>query len=195
MTSIEVNIVKRKVIIVCSMVFIVFMLVLFIFYLIKGDNSRWQVSLGGIFLSALPLLLLYIKTNPLTIPLIIGYYVFLVSSLFLGSIKSFYNDLTWWDTIVHFYKGAYIGLIGIILYKVFIPEQYRRGISRWLLSLFVLSLAVLASVLWEVYEFVGDVFFTDTMQKGGNKDTMVDLISGLAGGLVIAIYASIKKRI
>ena len=75
-----------------------------------------------------------------------------------------------------------------------IPEQVRFGTSRWLLSLFVLSLSVLTSVLWEIYEFVGDKTFTHIMQLGGNKDTMYDLLCGVSGGLIIAIYAYFRKE-
>lgn len=67
------------------------MVVLLLFYLIKGDSSRWQVALGGVITSALPLLLLSTKVNPFPISLIVGYYVFLFCTLFLGSIEDFYN--------------------------------------------------------------------------------------------------------
>ncbi|HJV31993.1 MAG TPA: membrane-spanning protein, partial [Bacillales bacterium] len=111
---------------------------------------------------------------------------------YLGSIASFYLHYKWWDSTLHFYKGILVGCVGIALFKAFIPEKARRGLSRSILFLFVLSLAVTASVLWEVYEFLGDQFFTHTMQRGGNKDTMLDLLYGMAGGILIAIYSSIK---
>ncbi|MFK9092868.1 membrane-spanning protein [Bacillus salipaludis] len=185
---------KRKVIIILSILFIIFMAALFIYYLIKSDSSRWQVALGGIIVSALPLLLLRMKHNPFNIPIIIGYYLFLFCSLFLGSIVSFYLHHKWWDSTLHFYKGVYVGIVGISLYKRLIPEKVRNDVSGWILFLFVLSLAVFASVLWEIYEFVGDLTFTRTMQRGGNTDTMYDLLYGVLGGLIIAVYSLIKKQ-
>jgi hypothetical protein len=175
-------------------VFILFMAILMIFYIVKGDSSRWQVALGGVILSALPISLLFLKHNPFNIPTIIGYYVFLFCSTFLGSIASFYLHFKWWDTTIHVYKGVYVGCVGITLYKVFIREPARKAISRWILLLFVLSLAVVSSVLWEIYEFLGDYFFTDTMQRGGNTDTMYDLLAGLAGGTLIALYGAMRKQ-
>ncbi|MGG3562434.1 membrane-spanning protein [Neobacillus rhizosphaerae] len=186
---------KRKFILLLSMVFIIFMISLLIFYLVKGDSSRWQVALGGIFVSALPLLLLFKKNIPFNIPLIVGYYLFIFCSLFLGSISSFYLHYKWWDSTLHFYKGVYVALAGITLYKLCVPVKVRNDLSKWILFLFVLSLAVLASVIWEVYEFLGDLTpITHTMQRGGNTDTMLDLLYGLAGGLIMAIYSFVRKQ-
>jgi Na+/melibiose symporter-like transporter len=185
---------KRKVIIILCLLFSIFMAGLFVYYLIKDDSSRWQVALGGIFSSVLPLSLLKVKNNPFNIPMIVGYFLFLFCSLFLGSISSFYLHYKWWDSTLHFYKGLYIGIIGIALYKKLVPEMVRKDVSDWILFLFVLSLAVLASALWEIYEFIGDQTFTHTMQRGGNKDTMYDLLCGVAGGLIIAVYARMRKQ-
>jgi hypothetical protein len=172
----------------------IFMTGLFIYYLFKQDSSRWQVSLGGIVVSGLPLLLLFLKKNPFNIPIIIGYYVFLFWTIFLGSISSFYIRFKWWDSPIHFYKGGLISFIAIALYKRFFPPGVRKEASRWVIFLFVLSLSVTASTVWEIYEFIGDLTITHTMQMGGNKDTMTDLTCGAAGALIIAIYSSIRKE-
>ncbi|CAH2714266.1 hypothetical protein BACCIP111895_01427 [Neobacillus rhizosphaerae] len=185
---------KRAIIIILSILFIIFMAILCIYYLMKGDSSRWQVALGGIFASALPLSLLLLKKNPFNIPIICTYYIFLFCTLYLGSIASFYLHLKWWDSTLHFFKGIFIGLVGIVLYKRLIPRNVRKDVSHWMLFLFTLSLAVLASVLWEIYEFVGDLTFAHTMQRGGNKDTMYDLLCGLAGGLIAALYSFVRKQ-
>ena len=184
---------KRKVIIVLSGLFIIFMAGLLVYYLIKGDSSRWQVAIGGIVVSALPLLLLLMQNNPFNIPIILAYYLFIFCTIFLGSIASFYLHFKWWDSTIHFLKGALVGFIGIALYQRFIPHKVRKDVSRWIIFLFVLSLAVSSSVLWEIYEFIGDQTFTHTMQRGGNTDTMIDLLCGTAGGQLVAVYSIIKK--
>ncbi|MBT2725379.1 membrane-spanning protein [Bacillus sp. ISL-75] len=184
---------KRKVIILLSVVFILFMSSLFVYYLIKGDSSRWQVALGGILVSGLPLLLIFKKKNPFNLPIIIGYYMLIFCTLFLGSIVSFYLHYKWWDSTIHIFKGMYVAIVGITLFKLFIPKDVRNDASRWILFLFVLSLSVLASALWEIYEFVGDQTLTHTMQRGGNKDTMYDLLCGFTGGLLVSFYAFVRK--
>ncbi|MCM3544508.1 membrane-spanning protein [Priestia megaterium] len=184
---------KSKIILILSISFIVFMIFLLFFYLIKGDSSRWQVALGGVVVSVLPIFLLFTKVNPFPISLIVGYYIFLFSSLFLGSIEDFYNRFKWWDAVLHFYKGIFMGFVGISLYKLFIATRIQARISKWIIFLFVLSISVNATVLWEVYEFLGDLTFTHTMQSGGNTDTMYDIILGMISGLLTAIY-SMKRR-
>lgn len=184
---------KRKWIIGLSSVFILMLAALVIYYFNKGDTSRWQVASGGIGASALPLLLLFAKRNPFNLPIIIGYYIAILSTIFLGSIASFYLKYSWWDSTIHFYKGILVGFIGITLYKLWVPSQARDGVSRPVIFLFILSLSVTASVIWEIYEFLGDQFFTHTMQRGGNTDTMLDLLSGTAGGLLASLYAVIRK--
>ncbi|OIK10938.1 membrane-spanning protein [Bacillus sp. MUM 116] len=185
---------KRKIIIFLSVAFMVFMAVLFVFYLIKGDTSKWQVALGGILVSALPLLLLRLKNNPFNISQILGYFLFLFCTTYLGSIALFYIHHKWWDSSLHFYKGVYIGFIAITLFKELLTSQVREGMSRWVLFLFVLSFGSLVSVLWEIYEFIGDLTFTHTMQRGGNTDTMYDLLFGFLGGLLIALYSLVRKQ-
>lgn len=185
---------KRKIILALSIIYIIFMAALFIYFFTKDDTSRWQVALGGVLVCALPLLLLRLKNIPFSIPIIIGYFVFITCSTFLGSIAKFYVDVKWWDTTLHLYKGCYVGFVAITLCKICIPEKVWRDVSRWMIFLFVLSLAVTSSVLWEIYEFGGDLYYTETMQRGGNKDTMYDLLAGFAGGLLIAIYALFQRR-
>ncbi|MGC4379212.1 membrane-spanning protein [Fictibacillus sp. Mic-4] len=185
---------KQKIIIIFSEILIVFFAVLFIVYFMKDDSSRWQVALGGIGVSAVPLFLLFLKNNPFNIPSLLGYYVLIFCTTYLGSIESFYLKYKWWDSSLHFYKGILVSYIGITLYQVLIPQPVRKGISRWIFFLFLLSLAVTATVLWEIYEFAGDQFFTHTMQRGGNKDTMYDLICGLTGGFLLSLYFSLKTQ-
>lgn len=183
----------KKLIIVLSMVFIVFMGFLTIYFFGKNDPSRWQVSLGGVFASALPMVLLTTR-NPFPVYLIIGFYLFLFCSIFLGSVTSLYFNVKWWDSALHLYKGIYIGVASAYLYKLLVPETARAGISSWLIFLFVVSFSILSSAIWEIYEFIGDLTFTHTMQRGGNTDTMEDLVAGTAGAILAGIF-SVKQRV
>ncbi|MEI2357972.1 membrane-spanning protein [Mesobacillus zeae] len=185
---------KRKLIVVLSVAFVAFMIGLFIYYWMHDDQSKWQVALGGILAGGLPLVLLFMKNIPFNIPIILGYFVALFCTLYLGSIAGFYLKFSWWDSTLHLYKGMFVGFIGIALYYYYIPEKNLGDVSRWIMFLFVLSLAVTSSVLWEIYEFAGDQFITHTMQRGGNKDTMYDLLCGIAGGLAVAVYGIIRVK-
>jgi hypothetical protein len=179
---------KRKLIIILGVVFVLLMTVTLIIHVMHDNDSGRRVAIGGIIVSALPMMLLFLKNNPFNIPIIMGYYVFLFCATFLGATLHFYVMFKWWDMALHFYAGLYAGFIGITLYKLFIPQEVRKDVSRWILFLFVLSLGTLANTLWEIYEFTGDQTVTHTMQKGGNTDTMYDLLFGITGGLLAAIY-------
>jgi hypothetical protein len=184
---------KRKIILLLSTIFIIISCILFVIYLVKDDSTRWQVALGGIGVSALPLILLRKQIIPFNIPLILGYYFTLIVTLFLGSIATFYRKYEFWDSSVHFYKGIYIGFFSIALYKILVPTEYRKDVSDWILLIFILTLSTSSSVIWEIYEYIGDLLITHTMQLGGNKDTMLDLLCGFAGALVVAVYTKLQK--
>ncbi|WP_409298669.1 membrane-spanning protein [Peribacillus sp. SCS-26] len=185
---------EKKVILSLSVIFMLFMAGLFIYYFMKDDTSRWQVAAGGILVSALPLLLLFMKHPPFNIPVILAYYVFIFCSTYLGSIAKFYLHILWWDTVLHLFKGIFMGFIALCLFKIFVKPEDRKGTSPLLLFLFSLSLAASSSVFWEVYEYFGDLYYTETMQRGGNADTMQDLLAGLGGGLAAAVYAALRQR-
>ncbi|MDP4084631.1 MAG: membrane-spanning protein [Bacillota bacterium] len=182
---------KKKIINILSLTFILFLMVLFFYYFKKSDSSRWPVALGGVGVCALPLLLR--KNNPFPLQIVLGYYLLVFCTTFLGSIASFYYRFEWWDSAVHFYKGILVGFIAITIFKLFISTSIRKNISKWMLFLFILSFTDLTAVLWEIYEFFLDTFFTDTMQLGGNKDTMMDLIFGTLGSFLVSIYSIFRK--
>ncbi len=62
-----------------------------------------------------------------------------------------------------------------------------------MIFLFVLSFSVMISVLWESAEFTGAVI--GALKEDSNKDTMTDLIMGLVGAVVVAIYAVLRKNL
>jgi hypothetical protein len=190
----ELVILIKKTIIILSIVFVILFTGLFIYFLLKGDSTRWLGALGGMIVSPIPMSLLFFKNNPFNLPMIIGYYFTLIYSAILGTIAHFYDRFTWWDTSLHAYKGMYMAFVSDAIYKHFIPSGIQKEISRWFIFLFVLSLPVMVSVLWEIYEFVCDQTFTNIMQKGGNKDTMIDLISSTASALLVTIYSVCIKR-
>jgi hypothetical protein len=181
---------EKRILVIFSAIFMVFFAVLCIFYLIKDDSSRWQVALGGIIVSALPLLLILLK-KPFPAALVFGYFLFVFCSIYLGSITSFYRKYAWWDSTLHLYKGIYAGIAAVFVFKIL---SRGKGISRSLLFLFSFSLSAAASILWEIYEFAGDQLVTETMQRGGNKDTMIDLIAGTSGALLAGIYNILRFR-
>ncbi|MED1204703.1 membrane-spanning protein [Heyndrickxia acidicola] len=185
---------KRTVLITLAAAFMLFMAIVMVIFIIKGERTQWLLAMSGIIVGSLPLGLLFAKRIPFPTLAIIGFYFFMVWSLFFGSILGFYTKYKWWDTPMHFYKGAYLSLIAITIYKLLIPYSERKNLSKWALFLFCLGLSMAASTLWEIWEYTGDLLVTNIMQLGGNFDTMEDLTAGCIGAMLASIYAGVRKQ-
>ncbi|WP_052712191.1 hypothetical protein [Domibacillus indicus] len=184
---------KKKMILFLSITFVVVMAAVFIQDITKGDfSATWPDALGRILFSVLPVFLLFLRKIRFSLSLIIGYYLFLFCTFILGAILGFYNRFRWWDTVLHFFGSAYTAFIGIAIYNILLPNALEKGISRWMIFLFVFSFAMTINILWESAEFIGAV--TGFMVEDKNKDTMTDLLTGTAGGLVVACWAGFRKR-
>ncbi|MEH7120229.1 hypothetical protein V7128_22815 [Neobacillus vireti] len=185
---------KRKLVIILSLLYILFMAILAFYYHSNGQSFKSTVAMGGILCGAVPLLLALFTKLQFNLPIVVSYLIFLVGSQYLGSILGWYG-LGWWDTFMHFISGAILAFSGIALYERLIHRAAGQDISPWFVFLFTLSFAACGGVLWEVYEFSCDQFFGMTLQGGGNTDTMTDLIADTLGGLVIAIWSFIRTKI
>lgn len=184
---------KRKFLLILSIAYTGFMAYLCFYYFTKGETHSYQVALGGIFCGLVPLCLILFTKIKFNMPIMLSYFAFLLASQYLGSILGFYH-LGWWDTFLHLLSGALLAFVGIALYERMTHQHARSDISYWLVFLFVLSFSVFGGVVWEIYEFSMDQFFSMTLQGGGNFDTMIDLLADTAGGILIAIIASVKTK-
>ncbi len=178
---------NRKPVILMSILYVLFMACLIIFYQINGDSYKSLVAIGGVVCGSLPLLLALFTRLAFHLPMIISYFIFLLGSQFLGSILDWYG-LGWWDSFIHFISGSMLAFTAILFYRRMTPS------SPWFIFLFALSFAALGGVLWEIYEFSFDQLFGMTLQGGGITDTMIDLIADTLGGLSIAIWAGIRLK-
>ncbi len=115
--------------------------------------------------------------------------LFLYFLLFLASLIAFlhfiaiefyfYWSLWWYDIVVHFLGGLFIGLgaLWIVFFSGFFSYfQYskKRALCVALLSIFVVGIA------WEVFELWAGVPFT----KNYIADTITDIIIDILGALV-----------
>ncbi len=128
-------------------------------------DRKWQMNLPG-YIFAL-------------------FYVFLFCAVFLGEILSFYYLIRQWDTILHFFSGIMLCLLGFVMAGLLAK---RRMISPLFAAAFALCFSLSLGAVWEIYEYVMDGLLRMNMQKfkddgqvlfsGRNalKDTMEDLI-------------------
>lgn len=136
---------------------------------------------------------------PATLQLAIILFVFL--SMFLGEINGFYELFWWWDSLLHFSSGIMLGLIGFILvYILNAHETIHIRLSPFFVCAFAVMFAVFMGVLWEIFEFSMDQWFSFNMQvrETGVIDTMKDLIVDMIGATAVGIwgyyYSSFVER-
>ncbi|MCL6573565.1 MAG: hypothetical protein K6T88_18080 [Bacillus sp. (in: Bacteria)] len=185
---------NRKLVIMLSLIYVLFMAALAVYYYTNDVTFKGTVAIGGIVCGAIPLLLATFTKLQFNLPIVISYLIFLVGSQYFGSILGWYG-LGWWDTFMHVVSGAILAFSGIALYERLIHRNAGDEISPWFVFLFTLSFAVFGGVLWEVYEFSSDQLLNMTLQGGGNKDTMTDLIADTVGGIVIAVWVGVRTKI
>ncbi|WP_251555154.1 hypothetical protein [Neobacillus muris] len=184
---------RNKLVIVLSGLYVLFMACLAFYYYSHQESFKASVAIGGIVCGAIPLGLAAFTRLQFNLPIVMFYLIFLVGSQYLGSILGWYG-LGWWDTFLHAISGMILAFTGIALYERFAHRNAGDEISAWFVFLFALGISVLGGVLWEAYEFSSDQFFGMTLQGGGNKDTMIDLISDTGGGLLVSLGAGIRTK-
>ena len=129
------------------------------------------------------------------------YMVFLYCSIYLGEVRDFYNTVPHWDTILHTFSGAMLGVVGFIIVNAFNDsENVKVNLSPGFVALFAFSFAITIGILWEVWEFTTDSIFKVNMQRfmmpdgtplvgrAALMDTMKDIIVDCVGALITATF-------
>lgn len=118
----------------------------------------------------------------------------LIASLHILALELYLYWLLWWfDILVHFLAGLWVGLMSLwIYYRSGFFIEPTHSISRaFLVAAF--SIAVI-SILWEFYEIIIGVPFEENYVQ----DTILDLVMDALGASIgFAYYASVhlKKEI
>ncbi|PKN52355.1 MAG: hypothetical protein CVU55_07430 [Deltaproteobacteria bacterium HGW-Deltaproteobacteria-13] len=140
--------------------------------------------------------------------------IFIYAGIFLSARFNLYDDVFWWDVVLHTASGVILGFIGFLaIYKI--NSRHSMNISPLLVAVFAFTFAVTMDVMFEIYEFAMDVIFGTDMQSWnlpattielgrsfqgiGLRDTMSDLIFDTIGALSIAVicfflYKNEKKK-
>ena len=144
-----------------------YLAVCFIFALIFA-NRRWRLGLPGYL-----------------IVLICLHFVLAVD---LGTALGMYKRFWWWDLFVH----GYFGFTGCgILYYLFVRFAQREPNALHLIAFVLVTLSFAA--IWEIYEFVADLFLHSDMQGVESAiaqgispltDTVTDMTIAIPGALI-----------
>lgn len=97
----------------------------------------------------------------------------------------------WLDTPMHFFGGVAISLSSYYLFAHLESKNELKAVPSVKMFL-AIAITALAAVLWEFSEYASDSILGTIMQPS-IIDTLKDLMMGLLGAAVIALYHKFKK--
>lgn len=101
----------------------------------------------------------------------------------LGDILRFYSTYQWYDNIVHF-LGGLICAFGVWVILNSLNKNKKIQLGKLGISFFSISAATFLTVLYEIEEYLEDVF-TGSHRLGDGPDTANDLLLGIIGAIII----------
>lgn len=135
--------------------------------------------------------------------------LFVLAAVLLGEFLNMYNSVWWWDDMLHGLSGTILGFIGLLAIYFF-NSRYNMAISPLLVAVFVFCFAITVGVLWEIYEFLIDMWFQASMQRWnsppnsiiigqsyqgiGLRDTMSDLMIACVGALIATGFSYVAYK-
>lgn len=136
--------------------------------------GRWRDGLiSVVYLVVVPIFYFAEKSLNMRVPL--AYTLFLMTFVLfchLGACFNFYYYIPCLDDILHAAWGIVFSTIGIIVIKSWLGlPKTNKGVVAYIL--FGLGFAMILSVVWEIYEYVGDLLIPDMDMQ---QDTIVDHI-------------------
>ena len=112
----------------------------------------------------------------------------------LGELFNLYSDVGWFDKALHFSDSLLIGFTAFL--AVYVAHYMRHEKAHpWLDGAAILLVTLGLGAFWEIIEFIEDHYFG--MHTQGSPmmaplpDTMWDLISDGAGGVIAAILGPV----
>lgn len=106
----------------------------------------------------------------------------------LGDIAHFYNQFDWYDQVAHFNGGMTPALIFFFIFTLLV-RRGKLSIGPKLLAFFAVASANVLGILYEIEEYLEDVFF-HTNRLGDGPDTANDLMLNLIGSVIAVLIAS-----
>ncbi|MBQ8381751.1 MAG: hypothetical protein IJX47_00940 [Clostridia bacterium] len=161
-----------------------FQIVLSVFVSIIMITCLLRGAYQSVFLCVLTLLLFDIpiianKVLKVTLPkeLEIIILLFIFAAEILGELGSFYTHIPWWDTMLHTVNGFLMAAIGFAIIDILNNSpKFHINLSPIFVAVVSFCFSMTIGVLWEFFEFAGDMLIGTDMQK----DHVIHEISSVA---------------
>ena len=152
-------------------------------------SGKWSTSFSGavvLLLTFVPAMLERKFRVRLPVEVTTFVCVFLFASYVLGEVSDFYEQVWWWDLLLHGASAFVTGLIGfMVVYGFYVTN--RMQIAPIYFAIISFTCAVTVGTIWEIFEYLMDITFGLNMQRSGLHDTMTDLIVNGFGALAAAL--------
>lgn len=117
--------------------------------------------------------------------------IYVMMASLLGSCFGFY-DINHYDDFLHVWSGFIVCSFAYSTLLIFYSKEQIKDMNIFFVIIFLLMFSVAIAGFWEIGEFSMDTFLGTKTQVGGLKDTMIDMIDGLIGALIMIPFI-IKK--
>lgn len=119
--------------------------------------------------------------------------IFVLLAQLLGSLMKLYDQIWYFDKLVHFASGFLSSLVGI--YLLVKSEKYDKK-SIGFNCLFIIFTALSVASIWEIFEFTCDNILGNDAQRvlnSGVTDTMLDIIVAFLAAILISVMYAFEE--
>jgi VanZ family protein len=116
--------------------------------------------------------------------------VSVLSSSFLGEYLGLYKTSSYFDKVLHIF-GTFS--FSVFIFSIPLTKGYFQGTKRSFIFIFIFLIGVFIGTFFEIGEFICDLIFKTTNQKG-LIDTDLDMISNMLGGALGGIFVACQKH-
>ncbi|QFK70565.1 hypothetical protein F7984_04565 [Pradoshia sp. D12] len=160
---------------------------------IEGDSTKGFMGI----LTCMSLVVLggwqWKAKKPLDGPLMMMTYIFIFISVGIGTFGGGYA-IKHFDDFLHVTSGIWLGYAALVLTRQIIGEELTQKLPKAFLASLMVIFALCLAGAWELLEFAGDQLFHFTAQGRDHKDTMFDMMDGLIGGIISAVFYLIIRK-
>ena len=112
--------------------------------------------------------------------------LFLFFSTILGTCYGFYGLINGYDDFLHVWSGFIA--VAMAFNLLLITNKDDLNVSKLFVIIYLFMFSMGVASLWEICEFSIDNLLGMNTQAGGLNDTMVDMIDGLIGTVIMILF-------
>jgi hypothetical protein len=131
----------------------------------------------------------------IVVPWEVTFFIALTLFLHIGgySYHWYLDYYPYYDKFAHLVASITVAMLGFLAVLIIMLASPDLQFERWQIFFFIVIFTLAFGAIWEIWEFSMDTligtYLTKPLQQG-NTDTMLDLITDLGGGLIVAVLGT-----